>query len=37
MSLELFKMRILKDYALLNEERETIIKNVKKNGCVYGK
>lgn len=31
-----FEMRSLKSYALLNEEREEILKNVKKRGTVYG-
>lgn len=31
------EMRILKEYALLNEEREPIIKSIKERGSVYGK
>lgn len=32
-----FEMRSLKEYALLNEEREIILKNIEKRGSVYGK
>ncbi len=31
-----FEMRALKEYALLNEEREVILKNIKERGSVYG-
>lgn len=31
-----FEMYALKDYALLNEEREVIMKNIVKRGSVYG-
>lgn len=31
-----FEMRAFKDYAILNEEREVIIKNIKERGSVYG-
>lgn len=31
-----FEMRALKDYAVLNEEREEIMKNIEKRGSVYG-
>lgn len=30
-----FEMRVLKEYALLNEEREVIMKNIKGRGSVY--
>lgn len=33
----IFEMRAFKEYALLNEEREAIIKNIDKEGSVYGK
>jgi hypothetical protein len=29
-------MRAFKEYALLNEEREEILKNIKERGNVYG-
>ncbi|MBV1821784.1 type VII toxin-antitoxin system MntA family adenylyltransferase antitoxin [Clostridium cochlearium] len=32
-----FEMRAFKEYALLNEEREIIMENIKKRGSVYGK
>ncbi len=32
-----FEMRALKEYALLNEEREVILNRIKKEGTVYGK
>jgi len=32
-----FEMRAFKEYALLNEERELILKNIKERGSVYGK
>lgn len=32
-----FEMRALKDYALLNEEREPIMKSIKERGSIYGK
>lgn len=31
-----FEMRALKEYALLNEEREIILRNIKERGSVYG-
>lgn len=31
-----FEMRALKEYAFLNEERQVILKNIKKRGSVYG-
>ena len=31
-----FEMRSLKEYALLNEERQEILKNIKESGSVYG-
>lgn len=31
-----FEMRALKEYALLNEERADIIKNIKKGNKIYG-
>lgn len=31
-----FEMRVFKEYALLNEEREEILKNIKERGNVYG-
>ncbi|MTK12310.1 MAG: nucleotidyltransferase domain-containing protein [Clostridiaceae bacterium] len=31
-----FEMRAFKEYALLNEERENILKNIKERGSVYG-
>ncbi|MGL5415191.1 MAG: type VII toxin-antitoxin system MntA family adenylyltransferase antitoxin [Clostridium sp.] len=31
-----FEMRAFKEYALLNEERAEIIKNIQKGGKVYG-
>ena len=31
-----FKMRTLKDYALLNEERAPILDRIKKEGDIYG-
>ena len=32
-----FEMRAFKEYALLNEEREVILKKIKERGSVYGK
>lgn len=32
----LFEMRTLKEYAMLNEERNEIIKNIRERGSVYG-
>jgi uncharacterized protein len=32
-----FEMRALKSYAMLNEEREVILKKIKERGSVYGK
>lgn len=32
-----FEMRTLKEYALLNEEREVILNKIKERGSVYGK
>lgn len=32
-----FEMRALKAYAILNEEREEILKKIKERGSVYGK
>lgn len=32
-----FEMRSFKEYALLNEERAEILKNIEKSGSVYGK
>jgi hypothetical protein len=32
-----FEMRAFKEYALLNEERQVILDNIKKRGSVYGK
>lgn len=32
-----FEMRALKAYAMLNEEREVILKKIKERGSVYGK
>lgn len=32
-----FEMRSLKEYALLNEERAEILKNIESSGSVYGK
>lgn len=32
-----FEMRAFKEYALLNEEREAIMKNIEKRGSVYGR
>jgi len=32
-----FEMHSFKEYALLNEEREIIMENIKKRGSVYGK
>ena len=32
-----FEMRTFKSYAMLNEEREVIIKKIKERGNVYGK
>lgn len=32
-----FEMRSLKEYALLNEERECILNKIKERGSVYGK
>lgn len=32
-----FEMRALKEYALLNEEREVILNKIKERGSVYGK
>ncbi len=32
-----FEMRALKEYALLNEEREIILNRIKEEGSVYGK
>ncbi|WP_258049710.1 type VII toxin-antitoxin system MntA family adenylyltransferase antitoxin [Clostridium weizhouense] len=32
-----FEMRALKSYAMLNEEREVILKKIKERGRVYGK
>ncbi|SFD26678.1 type VII toxin-antitoxin system MntA family adenylyltransferase antitoxin [Clostridium uliginosum] len=32
-----FEMRTLKSYAMLNEEREVILKKIKERGTVYGK
>lgn len=31
-----FEMRALKEYALLNEEREVILKKIKERGSIYG-
>ncbi len=31
-----FQIRTLKDYALLNEERAEILKNISARGSVYG-
>ncbi|GAA0719765.1 hypothetical protein GCM10008905_08220 [Clostridium malenominatum] len=31
-----FEMRSLKEYALLNEEREIILKGIKERGGIYG-
>jgi predicted nucleotidyltransferase len=31
-----FEMRALKEYALLNEERQVILNNIKERGSVYG-
>jgi uncharacterized protein len=31
-----FEMRALKEYALLNEEREVIFKGIKERGNIYG-
>lgn len=31
-----FEMRALKEYAFLNEERQVILKNIKKRGSIYG-
>ena len=32
-----FEMRTFKSYAMLNEEREVILKKIKERGTVYGK
>lgn len=32
-----FEMRAFKEYALLNEERQQILKSIKERGSVYGK
>lgn len=32
-----FEMYTLKDYALLNEEREMILRDIRERGSVYGK
>lgn len=32
-----FEMRAFKEYALLNEERECILRSIKERGSVYGK
>lgn len=32
-----FEMRAFKEYAMLNEEREVILKKIKERGTVYGK
>lgn len=32
-----FEMRSFKEYALLNEERAEILKNIQESGTVYGK
>ena len=32
-----FEMRALKSYAILNEEREVILKKIKERGSIYGK
>ncbi|MCE5222202.1 MAG: nucleotidyltransferase domain-containing protein [Clostridium sp.] len=32
-----FEMRVFKAYAILNEEREVILKKIKESGSVYGK
>lgn len=32
-----FEMYAFKEYALLNEEREVILENIKRRGSVYGK
>lgn len=32
-----FEMRALKEYTLLNEEREPILKRIREEGAVYGK
>ena len=32
-----FEMRVFKEYALLNEERESIMLGIKERGSVYGK
>lgn len=32
-----FQMRAFKSYAMLNEEREVILKKIKERGTVYGK
>jgi hypothetical protein len=32
-----FEMRAFKAYAMLNEEREVILKKIKERGTVYGK
>ena len=32
-----FEMRAFKSYAMLNEEREVILKKIKERGTVYGK
>lgn len=32
-----FQIRAFKEYALLNEEREVIMKGIKERGSVYGK
>lgn len=32
-----FEMRSFKSYAMLNEEREVILKKIKERGTVYGK
>lgn len=32
-----FEMRVFKTYVMLNEEREVILKKIKKRGTVYGK
>ncbi|GAA0739148.1 type VII toxin-antitoxin system MntA family adenylyltransferase antitoxin [Clostridium oceanicum] len=31
-----FEMRVFKEYALLNEERAEILKNIKERGNIYG-
>lgn len=32
-----FEMRALKEYTLLNEEREPILKRIREEGTIYGK